>query len=178
MHSSLLDIWPCSCKQTVSLRFPITVIPRYSVPRNSDFPRYSDFMLLTNFLSTESNIPRNSDFPQNSDFLLADGRSHYIEERMYCLNPWSRFFPISNSQRDAFSIFFLCVFYREFPVQRILNGLFFCSAVLFGLHIWYSNVACVLGLYGLRIEKSPLHMHTLKKTSSSIKNGLKVTGFS
>ena len=53
------------------------VIPRYSVPQNSDFPRYGNFMLLTNFLSIELNIP------QNSDFLPADVRSHYIEERLY-----------------------------------------------------------------------------------------------
>ena len=28
-------------------------------------------------------VPRNSDFPRYSDFFPADGRSHYIEERLY-----------------------------------------------------------------------------------------------
>ena len=61
----------------------ITVEPRNSVPRNSDFPQYSDFLLLTDFLPNIIDITRNSDFPQNSDFLPADGRSHYFEALLY-----------------------------------------------------------------------------------------------
>ena len=49
-------------------------------PRNSDFPQYSDFLLLTNVLSTELDIPR------KRDFLPADGRSHYIEERLHYIS--------------------------------------------------------------------------------------------
>ena len=64
-----------------------TVIPQYSVPWNSDFPRYSDFMLLTNFLFTELNITWNSDFPRYSDFLPADGRSQNIGEWLYLVGP-------------------------------------------------------------------------------------------
>ena len=46
-------------------------------PRNNDFPRYSDFLPLTDFLSNIINITR------NSDFLPADGRSHYFEFLLY-----------------------------------------------------------------------------------------------
>ena len=56
-----------------------TVELRNSVPQKSDFPGYSDFLLLTDFLSNIINVTRNTVEPRNSDSYRQLAKSHYFE---------------------------------------------------------------------------------------------------